>query len=234
MCGSVCEYEEVSLALPDESPDGKHNYLPHCLPIISAGEVQVTQLKLRNSRSLESHVPEVKSRSRAASLPQLSAGPSWAPERAGWDSASVSLPYRSAHPAADGRARGENWRKRKREEVLTLSCSRLGPGWSEITHHQLVSDPVAPQKESFGPTWPAGVGGGDGHMSGLWPRRFRCLLKLRCGGKALSLPSQQTGTGSPHTGSETRCFVSRFCPRRQRCANTPLGFFIWSRRTKHV
>lgn len=49
---SECKYvgvgvqcEEVSLALPDESPDGKHNYLPRCLPIISAGDVQVSQLK---------------------------------------------------------------------------------------------------------------------------------------------------------------------------------------------
>lgn len=42
---ACAQYEEVSLALPDESPDGKHNYLPHCLPIISAGEVQVSQLK---------------------------------------------------------------------------------------------------------------------------------------------------------------------------------------------
>lgn len=47
MCGGVCvcvraQFEEVLLALPDESPDGKHNYLPHCLPIISAGEVQVS------------------------------------------------------------------------------------------------------------------------------------------------------------------------------------------------
>lgn len=46
VCVCACaQYEEVSLALPDESPDGKHNYLPHCLPIISAGEVQVSQLK---------------------------------------------------------------------------------------------------------------------------------------------------------------------------------------------
>lgn len=43
--GVCAQYEEVSLALPDESPDGKHNYLPRCLPIISAREVQVSQLK---------------------------------------------------------------------------------------------------------------------------------------------------------------------------------------------
>ena len=45
VCVCVCVYEELSLALPDESPVGKHNYLPQCLPIISAEEVLVSQLK---------------------------------------------------------------------------------------------------------------------------------------------------------------------------------------------
>lgn len=44
----------------------------------------------------------------------------------------VSLPYHVIHQLANINARGENWRKRKREEVLTFSCSRQGVGDGQI------------------------------------------------------------------------------------------------------
>lgn len=80
----------------------------------------------------------------------------------------VSLPYHIIHQLANIKARGENWRKRKREEVLTLSCSRQGVGDGQIEmsctefilslilihlcvcHHQMSA---APQKDQFGFIW---------------------------------------------------------------------------------
>lgn len=71
----------------------------------------------------ESDVPEVKYKSRAAFLPQL-AGPSSAQsEQTVTVFVSVPLPYHSTHPPASMEARGENWRKRKREEVFACPAA---------------------------------------------------------------------------------------------------------------
>lgn len=203
VCVCVCVWvcarcEEVSLALPDESPDGKHNYLPHCLPIISVEEVQVSQLKpwtIGGGRLLESDVPWVEPNDVARFLQQLSAG------RRAPDPIWVVWACLLSHPTSTGQHWGQRWEQEEEEKGRGVNALTLGVGDGQSQDGGAdwvnLADPLAVAQRRVG--WSVGRWGGGAH---LCPRRLLCLLKLTCGGKSLSWPSDQTGNKMSTTAQE--------------------------------
>lgn len=159
----------------------------------------------------------------------------------------VSLPYHVIHQLANINARGENWRKRKREEVLTFSCSRQGVGdgqiemsWTDfilslILIHLCLSSPnvCSSSNDQLGFIW-ADIDCRRSSLQKWWapssPHPFLCLLKLTCRGNSLSSPFGQTDDRCQQLRrkSSRRIWDVMFCLKAQigrlRCATMSVSY----------